>query len=143
VCFEQWLAMLGMCSWSWNEIEDEESDVILLGAPTFASGPATKFEQQRVGELRRGRRRRGEEFFQARLAELFARGVRGFQDPIRVKKNAGAGAERNLHGRIHCLRKKTEHQAIGFDLAAFGVARRRVTASRKKQRRVPGAGVAQ
>src|SRR6267142_6156648 len=49
------VAMLGFRSWSWDEIEDEQSDVIILGALAFAGGPATQLEQQRVSELRRGR----------------------------------------------------------------------------------------
>src|SRR5712692_4102319 len=60
--FRMLLAMLGFRSWSWDEIEDEQSDVVVLRALTFAGGPAAQLEQQRIGELRGGRRRAGEKF---------------------------------------------------------------------------------
>src|SRR6266403_1153331 len=54
-CFRMRLAMLGFRSWGWDEIEDEQSDVVVLRALTFAGGPAAQLEQQCVGELRGGR----------------------------------------------------------------------------------------
>src|SRR5713101_159310 len=60
--FRMLLAMLGFRSWSWDEIEDEQSDVIVLATLTLAGGPATQFEQQRVGELRSRRRRARQKF---------------------------------------------------------------------------------
>src|SRR5882672_99596 len=61
-CFRMRVAMLGFRSWRWDEIEDEQSDVIVLATLTLAGGPAAQLEQQRVGELRGGRRRAGQKF---------------------------------------------------------------------------------
>src|SRR5712675_2295569 len=61
-CLRMRVAILGFRSWRWDEIEDEQSDVIILGALAFAGGPAAQLEQQRVSELRGGRRRAGQKF---------------------------------------------------------------------------------
>src|SRR6266403_5032255 len=103
------LAMLGLDSWCWDEIENKQSNVVVLRALTCAGGPAAQLEQQRVGELRGRRRRAGEKFLQARFAEFFARGVHRFQDSIGVKKDAGAGVKWNFHVGIRCFRKEAEH----------------------------------
>src|SRR4029077_11333390 len=88
-------------SWRWKEVENQQGDVVVVSALRLHARPPAKFEQQRVREVRRGRGRSGEKFLQARLAELFARGVHCLQDSVGKEKNAITGIERNFHGGIH------------------------------------------
>src|ERR1700687_4312497 len=130
-------------SWRWQEVENQQGDVVVVGRLCLDAGPATKFEQQGIREVRRGRGRSGEKFLQARLAELFARGVHCLQDSVGKEKNAVTGIERNFHRRIRSLREEAEHQAIGLDFPALGFTPTRIGARGEKHRRVAGTGVAQ
>src|ERR1700746_879290 len=95
--------VLGICSWRWQEVENQQGDVVVVSTLRLRARPAAKFEQQRVREVRRGRERNREKYLQARLAEFFARGVHGLQDSVGKEKNAVTGIERNFHGGIHSL----------------------------------------
>ena len=98
------------------EVEDKESNVVLLRAAGVVARKNGDAFEEGVGETRgRNIALRFQKLFAPRLAEFFPSSVLGFEDAVRVEQTAISGGKANFRGRVDGFGKHTQHQAVLFN----------------------------
>jgi hypothetical protein len=98
------------------KVEDEEGNVVLLRAGGVVAGKTGDVVEEGVSETSaRAIELRFQEFFAARLAEFFLRGVLGFEESVRIEQTAISGTKADFHRRVSRFGKHAQHQAVLFD----------------------------